>query len=53
MSDNYLHNIERGESRDAAMFADFVSCYEHDYRPRVGGGGICLGCGDEVTEEEL
>jgi hypothetical protein len=52
MSDNYLHEIEREEARDAAMF--FTGpCYRHDYRNAIGGGGVCIDCGDYISGDEL
>lgn len=52
MSDNYLHEIEREEARDAAMF-DTGPCYRHDWRAARDGGGICIDCGDYISEAEL
>lgn len=53
MTDNYLHEIEREEHRDALIYSTTTPCYRHDYRPAQGGGGVCIDCGDYISEREL
>lgn len=50
--DNMIHVHEREEARDARLFAT-GPCYRHNYRPAIGGGGICVDCGDYISEDEL
>lgn len=52
---NPMHAVEREEWRDA-MRHDTSPCYRHDYRPDLrtrGGGGVCVGCGDTISADEL
>lgn len=52
MTDNYLHEIEREEARDAAMFATGY-CYRHHYVSDRRGGGVCIDCGENIGAQEL
>ncbi|WP_156765698.1 hypothetical protein [Mycobacterium sp. 1245499.0] len=44
---------EREEHRDALRHMESTPCYRHDYRRAVGGGGVCIDCGDSIREDEL
>jgi hypothetical protein len=50
--DNMIHVHEREEARDARRFAS-GPCYRCDYRSDRQGGGVCINCGDWVSEDEL
>jgi hypothetical protein len=51
--DNYLHDIEREEHRDALLYSTTTPCYRHEYRSDGRGGGVCVDCGDQLSPEEL
>jgi hypothetical protein len=51
MTDNYLHDIEREEYRDALRYTTTTPCYQHTYksaRSRL----VCVDCGDELSVED-
>lgn len=52
MTDNYLHEIEREEYRDALLYSTTTPCYQHTYKSKRGRL-VCIDCGDELSTEDL
>lgn len=53
MRDNPIHDMEREERRAAQEFAQPGDCYRHDWRRDGYGGGVCIECGETVSQGEL
>jgi hypothetical protein len=52
VTDNYLHEIEREEYRDALRYTTTTPCYRHGWRADGNGGLICIECGESVDGSE-
>lgn len=55
-SDLFYGDWMAQESRDALYAAERageMTCVRHDYRPDGHGGGVCAGCGDQLSRWEI